>query len=95
MPVNSFDDYPMSWRPVIIRENGHICEALIAQLKDIKNGELLPGTKLPPQRELADYLDINVSTVSRAFKKCEEEGILTSAVGSGTSLHSVLCIRNH
>lgn len=85
MPVNSFDDYPMSWRPVLSGKDGQICEELIAQLKDdIKNGALLPGTKLPPQRELADYLDINVSTVSRAFKRCEEAGILTSAVGSGT-----------
>ena len=85
MPVNSFDDYPMSWRPKLSRGKGHIYEELISLLKDdIKNGKLLPGTKLPPQRELADYLDINISTVSRAFKKCEEEGILTSAVGSGT-----------
>ncbi|MBT2672358.1 GntR family transcriptional regulator [Streptomyces sp. ISL-14] len=24
-------------------------------------GRLVPGTKLPPQRELADYLDVNLS----------------------------------
>ncbi len=85
MPVNSFDDYPMSWRPVLTKSTGSINDELISKLKeDIDNGNLLPGTKLPPQRELADYLDINVSTVSRAFKKCEEEGILTGAVGSGT-----------
>lgn len=52
--------------------------------KDIIRGSLLPGTKLPPQRELADYLDINVSTVSKAFRVCELKGLLSSTIGRGT-----------
>ena len=50
---------------------------------DIRNGDLLPGTKLPPQRGLADYLDVNVSTVSRAFGICSRKGLLGGTVGSG------------
>ena len=85
MPVNSFDNYPMSWRPQLKKDKGSIHKELTDLLrKDIDEGVLLPGTKLPPQRELADFLDINVSTVSRAFKECEQEGLLSSAVGSGT-----------
>lgn len=85
MPVNSFDNYPMSWRPVLQRSNGSLCTCLAEQLaRDIGQGVLPPGTKLPPQRELADFLDINVSTVSRAFKLCAQRGLLTSCVGSGT-----------
>lgn len=85
MPVNSFDNYPMSWRPQLKKDKGSIHKELTDLLrKDINEGVLLPGTKLPPQRELADFLDINVSTVSRAFKECEQEGLLSSAVGSGT-----------
>ncbi|MEE3362687.1 MAG: PLP-dependent aminotransferase family protein [Anaerovoracaceae bacterium] len=84
MPVNPFDDYPMSWRPEIDR-NSVIYRSLAEQLeKDIVSGKLLPGTMLPPQRELADYLDINLATVAKAFKICSEKGILSSAVGRGT-----------
>ena len=79
MPFNSFENYPMSWNK----------KTLYLQLagklkKDIENGLLLPGTQLPPQRELADYLDINVSTVSKAFRLCELKGLLSSTIGRGT-----------
>ena len=53
-------------------------------MADIENGKILPGTKLPPQRELADFLDVNVSTVSKAFRYCSNRGFLTSVVGRGT-----------
>jgi DNA-binding transcriptional MocR family regulator len=85
MPVNSFDNYPMSWKPMRPDSSQPLYRAIADQLKkDIKSGILLPGTKLPPQRELADYMDVNLSTVSRAFKVCEKEGLLCGAVGSGT-----------
>lgn len=85
MPVNSFDDYPMSWRPSLDHAKRPLYKELARLLlADIKNGTLLPGTKLPPQRELADFLDINLSTVSRAFQICSDMGILTSLTGSGT-----------
>ncbi len=85
MPVNSFTDYPMSWQPDLKETNSPLYLAIAARLEeDIKSGLLLPGTKLPPQRELADYLDVNVSTVSRAFKLCEQKGIICATVGSGT-----------
>ncbi|PJM62720.1 GntR family transcriptional regulator [Bacillus subtilis] len=85
MPINSFENYPMSWKPSIDKAEKPIYKALAGQLEqDIINGVLLPGTKLPPQRELADYLDLNVSTISKAFKVCELKGLLSATVGSGT-----------
>ncbi|MBU4440513.1 MAG: PLP-dependent aminotransferase family protein [Firmicutes bacterium] len=85
MPVNSFEDYPMSWKPTLNHSIKPLYLALARQLEqDIKKGNLLPGTKLPPQRELADFLDINVSTVSKACKVCELKGLLSATVGSGT-----------
>ncbi|MEC1420949.1 aminotransferase-like domain-containing protein [Bacillus subtilis] len=85
MPINSFENYPMSWKPSIDKTEKPIYKALAGQLEqDIINGVLLPGTKLPPQRELADYLDLNVSTISKAFKVCELKGLLSASVGSGT-----------
>lgn len=89
MPVNSFDDYPMSWKPDLRRASGPKYLALARMLEaDIQNGVLKPGTRLPPQRELADFLDVNLSTVSRAFKLCGQKGLLSSAVGSGTFVSS-------
>lgn len=85
MPVNSFENYPMSWKPKLIKSNQPIYLGIAKLLEtDIRNGILIPGTKLPPQRELADYLDINVSTIKRAFKVCEDKGLLSGRVGSGT-----------
>lgn len=84
MPVNSFETYPMSWKPAWNKERP-LYRSLAQRLEDdIRSGALLPGTKLPPQRELADFLDINVSTVSQAFRICSDKGLLTSVIGSGT-----------
>ncbi|MES9685604.1 GntR family transcriptional regulator [Bacillus sp. AFS001701] len=85
MSINSFENYPMSWNPSTDKNKKPIYQAIAGQLeKDILNGVLLPGTKLPPQRELADYLDLNLSTISKAFKVCELKGLLSASVGSGT-----------
>lgn len=85
MSVNSFDDYSMSWRPKLKRNEAPLYINLANQLeRDIASGDLRPGTKLPPQRELADFLDVNVSTISRAFKLCSRKGLLNGTVGSGT-----------
>lgn len=85
MPINSFENYPMSWKPSIDKTKKPIYQVLAGQLQqDILNGVLLPGTKLPPQRELADYLDLNLSTISKAFKVCELKGLISASVGSGT-----------
>lgn len=85
MPINSFDDYPMSWKPDIKNAAGPLYKVLAKMLEgDILSGKLIPGTKLPPQRELADFLDINLSTVSRAFKLCEQNGLICASIGNGT-----------
>lgn len=89
MSINSFDDYPMSWRPDLRQTTGPKYLALADLLEaGIKSGALKGGTKLPPQRELADFLDINLSTVSRAFKLCEQRGLLSASVGNGTYVSS-------
>lgn len=85
MPVNSFENYPMTWKPKRLEGKEPKYRELAKQLeRDIKNGTLAEGTKLPPQRELADYLDINLSTVTRAFKICTLDGLLYGETGKGT-----------
>lgn len=89
MPVNSFENYPMSWKPTLKNAKKPIYIYLADTLEeDILSGKLTPGTKLPPQRELADFLDINLSTVTRAFKLCEQRGLICSIVGNGTYISS-------
>lgn len=50
----------------------------------IARGELAPGTKLPPQRRLADALGVTVGTVTRAYALAEQRGDVMARVGSGT-----------
>lgn len=89
MPVNSFDDYPMSWKPDRNNISGPKYIALAKQLeRDIQSGKLKAGTKLPPQRELADFLDLNLSTISKVYKLCEQKGLLSASVGNGTYVSS-------
>ena len=69
MPINSFENYPMSWKPQLSDRTAPIYLKLAKQLEqDIKTGKLKPGDKLPPQRELADFLDLNLSTITRTYK---------------------------
>lgn len=85
VPVNSFEDYPMTWKPVLSGKKPPLYKALANLLEEeIQKGTLNPGDMLPPQRELADYLDINLSTVSRAFKICEQKGLISGTIGKGT-----------
>ena len=72
MPINSFADNPMSWKPDKTALNRPIYQSLASLLEhDIANGLLASGTKLPPQRELADFLDVNFTTITRAYNICE------------------------
>jgi DNA-binding transcriptional MocR family regulator len=85
MPVNSFENYPMSWKPDKKQLAPPLYRSIASLLEyDILNGFLAPNTKLPPQREIADYLDINLSTVTRAFKICEVKGFIYAVTGRGT-----------
>jgi DNA-binding transcriptional MocR family regulator len=85
MPVNSFDHYPMSWKPDKALLSRPIYRSLALLLEEaIVSGSLPPHTKLPPQRELADYLDLNLSTITQAFAACEAKGLLYGMTGKGT-----------
>ena len=85
MPVNSFDDYPMAWRPKREDLSSPLFLCLADRLEqDIKNGILPPNTQLPPQRELADFLDLNLSTVTKAYRLCEVRGLVHAVIGKGT-----------
>lgn len=60
---------------------------LMARLKSlIASGVLLPGSKLPPERELAAAFGVSRSSLRHVLKAMEVMGILTQRVGDGTYL---------
>lgn len=85
MPVNSFENYPMAWKPQKEKLTKPYYLSIASCLEnDILTGKLPEDAKLPPQRELADYLDLNLSTITRAYKLCELKGLLYAVTGRGT-----------
>ena len=52
----------------------------------IAAGTLAVGDRLPPQREIARALGINVTTVTRALSTLQERGLLEARPGRGTTV---------
>jgi len=60
-------------------ENNAKRQKIINQtIANIENGILLPGSKMPTIRSLAEMLQCNKNTVFRAYKEMEEKGIIKS-----------------
>lgn len=57
-------------------------ESLLSRAID--TNVLAVGARLPANRELSDILDIDRSTVSRAYARLEKQGYIESHVGKGT-----------
>jgi 2-aminoadipate transaminase len=55
----------------------------------IDAGELEPGEKLPPTRELAASVGVNHLTAARVYRKLGELGYVTARVGRGTFVRSL------
>jgi len=62
-------------------------EQLAGQIRrGIAARELAEGEKLPPARDLAKGLGVNMHTVLRAFQTLRDEGLLEVRRGRGTSV---------
>jgi len=62
---------------------------IYAQLRDqlralVRIGQLLPGDRIPPSRELAARLGVHRTTVANAYAELESEGLIRGHVGRGT-----------
>lgn len=53
-------------------------------LERIESGELAPGNRLPPERELSQMLGVNRMTLRRALRRLEAQGLLRRRQGDGT-----------
>src|ERR1700747_241004 len=60
---------------------------LIGKIKQlISRGSIAPGSKFPPERELAKEFGVNRASLRQALKVLEIMGVLTQRVGDGTYL---------
>lgn len=54
----------------------------------IAKGDLRTGATLPPVRQLAADLSVNLNTIATAYRELQEEGLLTVKHGSGAVVAS-------
>lgn len=77
-PVNQFVSRPLAYSlPLYIQ----IAEGLVGR---IESGELVPGDRLPPERELSEMLGVNRMTLRRALRVLEAQGLIVRKHGVGT-----------
>lgn len=66
-------------------------EGIVTQLQEqILSGKFRAGDKLPPERDLAEDLNVNRSTVREAFKKLEMLGLVEIRHGDGVYVKNYL-----
>jgi len=82
------------WTPAIETRAGPrylaIAEAIA---RDIAEGKLAPGDRLPPQRLLADRLGVDFTTVARGYVEASKRGLVESTIGRGTFVRKNVPIR--
>ncbi|MEO0391133.1 MAG: PLP-dependent aminotransferase family protein, partial [Pseudomonadota bacterium] len=73
------------WVPELVNGSGPKYKAVADAIRQgIAAGDLTPGTKLPPVRDLAWRLGITPGTVARAYTLLTDDGTATAGVGRGT-----------
>ncbi|MFC4349925.1 PLP-dependent aminotransferase family protein [Fodinicurvata halophila] len=73
------------WTPRLEGRNSVKYLAIVEALSDaVTQGELRPGDRLPPQRDLAWRLDVNLSTVTQAYREAARRHLVGGEVGRGT-----------
>ena len=74
-----------SWLPRLAGNKGprflQIADALQAA---VAGGSLKPGDRLPPQRQLAAWLDVDLTTVTRAYDEARRRNLLEGRGARGT-----------
>jgi DNA-binding transcriptional MocR family regulator len=56
--------------------------------REIQQGRLKPGERLPTQRDLAGQLGVTLTTVTRAYAEADRRGLVQGEVGRGTYVRS-------
>lgn len=73
------------WQPHIETEAGKKYLGIVNALEaDIYAGYVKPGDRLPSQRAIAEVLQVDLTTVTRAFNEARRRGLIEGRKGSGT-----------
>lgn len=79
------------WRPRLVEgarmKYLGIVEALEA---DIRSGRVARGERLPPQRAIAEVLNVDLTTVTRAFNEARRRGLVEAQAGRGSFISETL-----
>ena len=71
------------------RDSRPIYQQVVDGIKEaIARGELKEGAALPPVRQLAADLGVNLNTIATAYRELQKEGLLTVKHGSGAVVTS-------
>ncbi len=75
----------MDWVPTLSEWQGPMFLRIVDALaEDIASGRLVRGQRLPTHRALASALDLDLTTVTRAYGEARRRGLLEARVGQGT-----------
>jgi DNA-binding transcriptional MocR family regulator len=78
------------WRPHLPHGGGPVFKGIADAIEaDLRSGRLSVGDPLPTQRQLADELGLNFTTITRAYAEAKRRGLLTARVGRGTFVASL------
>lgn len=78
------------WVPDLSKIDGARYLALASAIAEaIDSGELPAGAQLPPQRDLAEQLNVTVGTVGRAYNIVKKRQLVTGEVGRGTFVRDI------
>ncbi len=81
----SSSDLADRWREALMQISGPTYLRIVEALqRDVRNGLLAGGDPLPSHRELANQLDINFTTVTRAYEEAKKRGLILARGGQGT-----------
>ncbi|WP_422010869.1 PLP-dependent aminotransferase family protein [Reyranella sp.] len=74
----------MDWSPTL-DTGGPVYEGIVEALeRDIVSGRLHRGQRLPTHRALASFLNVDLTTVTRAYNEARRRGLTDARVGQGT-----------
>ncbi|MFB2759063.1 PLP-dependent aminotransferase family protein [Shewanella xiamenensis] len=77
------------WTPDLEAFTGPKYQRLVSAIEQGILCKALPhGTKLPPQRRLADALGVTIGTVTRAYALAEQRGYVEARIGDGTYVNA-------
>ncbi|OZI77189.1 PLP-dependent aminotransferase family protein [Bordetella genomosp. 12] len=75
----------LSWvRPLVAGAGARYRQIATQILTAVEDGVLRPGDRLPPQRELAQTLGVDLTTVTRAYAEVRQQGMLEAQGAGGT-----------